>query len=311
MTTRNPADVIGKRYNSAISSIAAQIEGTKHSLPEFDPRSSLSVRRAAERAEDVYVDSAAYLVHQLYNALGFDPHRVFRWRLEHKLVQALVFRRYVGAAYPRTAGLYDIAFSMADWSLEEALSVIFPEGYFFKEALGDSSGAGGDPLLKLPEACLKRLDRGLKDTELTLTDERFIMQERLSIIREYRVHTVEGHIVPDLIFDRYGRFEIRAGMERVGSFMSRTLAMLPTGLLKHTICGWDIAELPGGQFRIVEVNFCGFHPEYRKGFQCSGFFNAGVPGLLFLMRLFEFCERQYAVKLRVRLQSRRSADYSG
>ena len=36
--------------------------------------------------------------------------------------------------------------------------------------------------------------------------------------------------------------------------------------------GWDVARTPSGRFMVIEVNFTGFHPVHRRGFQCSGYF---------------------------------------
>jgi hypothetical protein len=51
----------------------------------------------------------ALIVRQLLEKFGFDEHRVFRWRLEHKLTQALLLNHYAPGSVPATRGLHRFA----------------------------------------------------------------------------------------------------------------------------------------------------------------------------------------------------------
>src|ERR1700722_8233509 len=44
-------------------------------------------------------------IRHLMVSLGFDEHRPFRWRFEHKLVQALLLNYYAPGSIPVTRGL--------------------------------------------------------------------------------------------------------------------------------------------------------------------------------------------------------------
>jgi hypothetical protein len=56
-----------------------------------------------------------------------------------------------------------------------------------------------------------------------------------------------------------------------------------------------VAELAPGEYRVIEVNFSGFHPCFEPGFHCSGFFQDDVWGPLAIARLIRHVERHYGV----------------
>jgi hypothetical protein len=51
------------------------------------------------------------------------------------------------------------------------------------------------------------------------------------------------------------------------------LDLLPDAMVGGSLLAWDVALTRDGQFVIVEVNFSGFHPVYKRGFHCSGYFH--------------------------------------
>ena len=71
----------------------------------------------------------ALLVRQLLRALGFDEHRHLRWRMEHKLVQALVFRHYFPASLPRTYGFDRLTHALGTAGLRRILPAQFHTGF--------------------------------------------------------------------------------------------------------------------------------------------------------------------------------------
>jgi hypothetical protein len=136
--------------------------------------------------------------------------------------------------------------------------------------------------------------RPLRTAE-TLVDEEWIVQERLSLMEEYRVHTLEDSVVPDLT--RFRHSNRPAGSERktVEGFVQEVLDSLPNGFVAETCCGWDVARMRDGPYKVVEVNFAGLHPFPPCGFQCSGFMALPPWGPAAFAELLSFVEAKYDV----------------
>jgi amino acid adenylation domain-containing protein len=99
------------------------------------------------------------------------------------------------------------------------------------------------------------------------------VQERIEIAREYRVHTLEDRVIPDLTFRRYAP-EHTDVLERddPNAFVQTLLDALPAAFVKDTLCGWDVALDTHGRWRVIECNYSGRHLHFKPGFHCSGFF---------------------------------------
>jgi hypothetical protein len=232
--------------------------------------------------------SRVVLVRQLFNALRLDEHRPFRWRLEHKLVQALILDTYLPGMAPVTRGLSRLVSDYGVEGLRSKLDELFPKGYFVKRALSDSSGdkgATGDI-----EEALQTLPADVP----SIAGEEWIVQERIPIDVEFRVHSLQDRIVDDLTFRRYTRGDIPGERHAPNRFVQSLLDRLPAGIVAGTLCGWDVVRTPQGKFRIIEANFAGFHPVYRPGFQVSGYFvnlDWGAKSTAQLMRFVEKRDR--------------------
>lgn len=250
-----------------------------------------------------------YFVRRLMATLGFDEQRVFNWRLEHKLIQCLVFRTFVEDGLPRTYGLRDLKRRLGT-SLQSELPRIFPTGYYVKPALGDSFGGrpqwvdglgvGGHAISILKTRLRRRHCRwrpGSIAVARSLWNEDVIVQERLAIAHEFRVHAIEREVIPDLTFGRYNRFDGAApGRERINAFVQSLLDAAPPSLFRETLTAWDVAEAADGALRAVEINFAGFHPVHRHGFQCSAFLSSPELAPETLPRLLRFVRRRYGVE---------------
>jgi hypothetical protein len=213
----------------------------------------------------------ALLVRQLLRAIGFDELRHLRWRVEHKLIQALVLRSWLPELIPVTCGLYSLARCHGAQALRPLLAEIFPGGYVLKSALGDSSGesSGGNPA----DAVLSSPEFITAPPTSCVLDEKYIVQERIAIATEYRVHSLEEDVIDDLTFRRYDGGSIPTERDAPNAFVRSVLGRLPDGLVGGSLLAWDIALQPSGEFAIIEVNFSGFHPEFKRGFHCSGYFH--------------------------------------
>jgi hypothetical protein len=202
----------------------------------------------------------AVLVRQLLRSLAFDECRCLPWRLDHKLVQALVLRSYLPEAIPVTCGFNGILAIEDAGSLEQA-------GYFIKRALSDSSGEEGNQAEARP--CVSGQQPAVQD----LADEEYVVQERIPIACEYRVHSLEDEVIDDLTFRRYDRGSIPGERDAPNAAVQAMLDRLPNGIVGGSLLAWDVARTRDGSFVVIEVNFSGFHPVFKRGFHCSGYFH--------------------------------------
>src|SRR5579872_6750924 len=106
----------------------------------LDGELTLRLSDALPLLADLAASTRALLTRQLLRALGFDERRLPAWRLEHKLVQALVFNHYAPASLPATCGLDRLSWGIDAANLREILMARFPSGFVVKTALGDCSG---------------------------------------------------------------------------------------------------------------------------------------------------------------------------
>ena len=249
-----------KQIEAVTQDIAGCCAARRRSRPAGPLRLRLSEARSL--IDGLAGTTRALLVRQLLRALGFDENRALQWRLEHKLIQALVLRQWILEAIPVTCGLNGFVRS------GESFAGCFPNGYRIKAALGDSSGElphSGDYAAILSEA------GGLPGG--TIGDERFVVQEQIEIEMEYRVHSLEGNPIEDLTFRRYEGGSIAGERDAPNEFVRSLLARLPDGLVGGSLLAWDVARQPSGEYRVIEVNFSGFHPVFKRGFHCSGYFH--------------------------------------
>ncbi len=206
-------------------------------------------------------------------ALGFDEHRLLDWRLEHKLVQALVVNRYRPGAMAVTRGLARLRGPAPRVELRSAIAAAFAGGFYAKTALGDSSG--GDYGARRSEDVVDAAASQEPRAVTSLTAEESIVQELVPVEREYRVHSFEDRVVPALSFLRYGG-EIVGERDAPNAFVQSVLDALPAALVSGTMLAWDVARTAAGRFAVIEMNVAGTHRFYNPGFQCSGFFH--LPG---------------------------------
>ncbi|HEY6343889.1 MAG TPA: hypothetical protein VIY49_20530 [Bryobacteraceae bacterium] len=250
----------------------------------------------------------ALLVRQLLRALGFDEHLHLQWRVEHKLVQALVLRAFLPEAIPVTCGLDGLRRVKGAGNLRPFLADWFPNGYVIKATLGDSSGeapARHDPELIFdspagpdPSRCAQAHSECVVLVK-ALLDEKHVVQERLAITTEYRVHSIEEDVIEDLTFRRYDPGSIPGERDAPNEYVRSLLRRLPDALVGGSLLAWDIALLPAGDFVVIEVNFSGFHPAFKRGFHCSGYFHDQRWGACDTARLLNYVARVDGVDVTV------------
>jgi hypothetical protein len=225
---------------------------------------------------------SAVLIRQLFHVFDFDEWRPALWRFEHKLMQALILNHLLPGSVPVTSGLSFQLCGISRSNVREYLSNEFPDGFVIKETLGDSSGdqAGAD----LADSVLPSIESGQLSVKRaaeehappgceSLTQERYIVQQRIDIAHEYRVHSLEDRVILNLTSRRYGDGTVVSERDAPSAFVQDLLDRLPDGFIGGSLLGWDIAKTRGGAFRVVEVNFSGYHLVYHPGFHCSGYFH--------------------------------------
>ena len=128
-------------YAEQVQALAQAVEAVR--IPRRRPPfpQPVCVRPAVDDPlrDQVSGSFGAYLVRVFWNRLGFDEHRKNAWRLEHKLVQASLFNRYTGGAFPRSWGLADLL-----RRARTAPRALASGGFFVKKTLGHLSGDFGE-----------------------------------------------------------------------------------------------------------------------------------------------------------------------
>lgn len=204
----------------------------------------------------------AFIVRSLLHELKINEHHVFKWRLENKFRQYQVLDYYLPGCMPQTlsfSGLLNPSNGV------EQIKALFSQGFFLKETLGDASFSKNNWDKTAKFDLISKLPNNRSDGY-----ESYMLQKKLDIKCEFRVHTFCKEIIPGLIYVIQGHMppDRRTGAER---FVNEVLQKLPDVILQGTFIAWDIALTNDDQYYIIEANFTGFHPEYRAGFQTTGY----------------------------------------
>ena len=280
---------------SWLCEIAASIEAVH--LPRRRPRFAETVTARLypddPLRQQVTGTFGVYAVRALWHALGFDEHRKFRWRLEHKLVQSRVFNHYIGREFPTSWGVD----ALVRRGLHEPLvDALLARRLFAKEALGHLSGDYGESEATHDVLC--RLIPGYECPPVgSPADENWIVQEWIAIEHEYRVHSLEDLVLPGMTYDRYGPSSVPEERAEVNAYVESLLRRLPDALVGESLYAWDVARLADGSFRVIETNLVGFHPVYERGFQASGYFQYHPQGPPLLVDLVRHVASTYNVAL--------------
>lgn len=261
-----------------------------------EPVLRLAMSKALPLLDGLAGNNRALVIRQLLQIFGFDEHRHLRWRLEHKLVQALILNHYCDCEVPITQGLHSYLLSDPP-RVRRLLHDEFPGGFYIKQALSDSTGER--EIVDRTHILLTRIESG----EISpngcdgVLGEQFVVQERVPMIKEYRVHSIEDQIIEDCTFRRYGRGNIPGERDAPNAYVQGILARLPNGMVGGSLFGWDVGLTEDGRFRVIEANPSGFHPVYKPGFHCSGFYHDMEWGANITARLLRFIEKADQLKV--------------
>src|SRR5579872_1337615 len=258
------------------------------------PLIDLSLRAALPLLNGLGGGTRAVLVRQFLRALALDEHTHVNWRLEHKLVQALVLNASLPGVVPVTRGFRSALAHQSPAEFQHFLASEFPGGFVVKAALGDSSGEGKTQLT---------IDDVLRDPSqhqpppAQLTGEQVIVQEKIPIAQEYRVHSLEDTVIEDLTFRRYAGGSIPGERDEPNAIVQRMLDGLPDAIAGGSLLAWDVARKPSGDYALIEVSFSGFHPVFKRGFHCSGYYHDYNWGACDTARLLNHVMRSDGVEI--------------
>ncbi len=240
------------------------------------------------------------MIRHLMKVMGIDEDLVFKWFMHHKYVQYLVLERFIPGEMPQTVNISDAIVCAEDTKVDLVCESNRRDEIVIKTALGYCSKETGRLFDNLEDA--RRAWMHGWTTEIEKSGEIYadcIAQERLRIVREYRVHTFKSVVIENLSFARFAPEEVLGAGERheVNAYVKMLLHRLPACLLEHAVCGWDIARTMEGRFYVVEVNFAGNHPIMCPGFQCSGYLGNEVWGAMNQAILLRDIEKGFGLRI--------------
>lgn len=204
----------------------------------------------------------ALFIRALLGKLGLNEHHLFKWRLEHKLNQFYVLNHYCPGCMPETLSLASV---LSDKDGLEKIKSLLNVGFFIKATLGDASLANNnwDRTGELNE--ILKIEKDTLDSQ-----QPYILQKKLQLDSEYRIHTFCRDIIPGLTFTTQGSKKINIKL-RAEIFLKQVLDSLPNSITNGALIAWDVGYDKNNGYAIIEANFTGYHPEYRAGFQTTGY----------------------------------------
>lgn len=234
---------------------------------------------------------ASAFIASVFSAQGFSACRLPRLGMDHKLLQSRALKPYWGHRIPRTDGLSQYLSQWGPSGLKQALAQSFPDGYVIKPTVGAGTGDRGnfDCSSKL-ERVARRLGTNLRQP----ADEKWIVQERLAIHLEMRIHTFERTVLASLSFPRWGDEKAKNDehYQLLDSF-EVLIDQLPELFITGTAWGWDVARLEDGRLAVIEGNPTGTFFRAMEGFNCSGYFSSSKNGPQRLIKLWRFLQEKY------------------
>lgn len=230
----------------------------------------------------------ALFIRAMLHELNCNEHHVFKWRLENKFKQYQIFNYYAPGSMPETLGFSEL---LNQNNGIRKIKNLFSRGFFLKATLGDASLSNKSwdkteefvHILKLPN-----LTNGKYEC--------YMLQKKLSLKFEFRVHTFSKEIIPALSYIVQGE---KPTVSQFGAeiFIEEILHRLPDAILQGTLIAWDIGLTDDNHYYIIEANFTGFHPEYRAGFQTTGYADDHYYGAIICAWLNTYFHKIYGTYL--------------
>jgi hypothetical protein len=204
----------------------------------------------------------ALFVRSMLRKLNINEHHVFKWRPENKFRQYEIFSYYIPGCMPQTLSFSKL---LKQPDGVQQIKELFSEGFFLKATLGDASfstnswdkTAEFDQISKLHNVNSNNY-------------ESYMLQKKLDLKCEFRIHTFCKDVIPCLTFLVQSQI-LSSNYAGVEKFLNEILRKLPDGILQGTLIAWDIGLTSNDKYFVIEANFTGYHPEYRTGFQTTGY----------------------------------------
>jgi hypothetical protein len=231
----------------------------------------------------------AFIVRVMHFELGINEHHIFKWRPENKYIQYLILNHYARGCMPKTLSLTALL-EKDDWV--ENIRMLIKSGYFIKGTLSFGSGATNS-FDKTTD--FEQILRDHKKNN-SFNNEKWIVQKRLNIKKEYRIHTFGKDILYGLTLIVNGANEIN-DFDQPQEFINSILQKLPSSFLEGSLIGWDVGLTQKGKLYVIEANFTGYHPVYYKGFQTTGCVGDPFCGPIICALFHNYFSNKYGISI--------------
>lgn len=204
----------------------------------------------------------AFFIRAILNRLQVSEHHIFKWRLENKYRQYQVLNYYFPNCMPETIGFSQV---LNENNKIGKIKEICKNGFFVKATLGHRTGENKN------FDQTEDLDKIISSYQENINnEEKWILQKKLNLNEEFRIHSFGDDLIYGLTFIMEGRDSLKS--IRAEEFVKEILIKSPKTILQGTLIGWDIGVTDTNEYYVIEANFTGFHPEFHRGFQTSGYF---------------------------------------
>lgn len=280
-------------YTNVLESIISDIENSSAQVIEKKPvNETFELWRDPVLFDNLSGNIGAVFVRALLNKLNVNEHHVFRWRLDNKYRQYQILNHYFPGCVAKTIGLSEL---LAENDGHKKIRELCENGFFVKSTLGHRTGQAGsfDRTAELDDIIKLHQEKGNQEKEDQ--PEQWILQERLDLNEEFRVHTFGNDLIYGLTFIMAGQDSSKSSAAEI--FVQKILATLPATILQGTLIGWDIGITNANEYYIIEANFTGFHPEFYAGFQTSGYFGDTDYGPAMCAWLNNYFRNKYQISI--------------
>lgn len=271
-----------------LKDIIADIEDTQpQHIQKNDNNETFELKEDIHLVTDLSGNIGALFIRALLDRLNVNEHHLAKWHLENKFRQYQILNYYIPNCMAMTMGISELLSS--DNGIQK-IKELCKNGFFIKACLGDGSGRA------------KSFDRTAELDDIikcypneNTTLEKWILQERLEFISEFRIHTFDRDIIYGLTFHMEG--EDPSGRGDAEEFLKLLLEKLPDTILLGTLIGWDIGITNTNKCYVIETNITGFHSEFSAGFQTSGYFGDAYHGPVMCAWINNYFRFKYNVSI--------------
>ncbi|WP_158797918.1 hypothetical protein [Pedobacter sp. L105] len=224
----------------------------------------------------------------LYEA-NINEHHVFRWRLENKYMQYLVLNYYIPGSMPKTISFTKLL-NCANGI--QKIRLLLGKGFFLKATLSERTGTTNtfDRTAEFEQIIRLSLNK-----HFTNQNEKWILQKRLNLKTEFRIHTFNNDVIYGMTFKIIGLItQDNCNAER---FVKNILDKMPCTIVQESLIAWDIGLTDDDQYYVIESNFTGFHPEFNYGFQTSGYFQSSPSGPIMCAWFNMYMKNKYGISV--------------